>query len=296
MEDVEAAKVNETFEENGEGTVLLCDWRDKLAHDEAVSGLLNAWSAKHKNGHARPCQECVEGFAILKRSIALLQETLPAPTGRHEQELHKLVKMFDTLVDISQGRTRLDALNALKVPSHQVCPYTGVTQQEQPVLDLSNMPLYRNPSSGFTVYDKLGGWETLVAAVQGLYDKVFGDERMNYLFVGVKENVLKQHMLGFMTAALSGKVRFHPKYLWKVHKDLILKKGANTTHFDLMVHHFKGTLDELGVDKELTANAISIMKRERHWFAVTVDDDMSEFEDHDGGSVTLEGPSVSCHF
>ncbi|WP_446009002.1 group I truncated hemoglobin [Candidatus Electrothrix sp.] len=108
-----------------------------------------------------------------------------------------------------------------------------------------------------TLYEQLGGAPAVDAAVKGFYDKVLADERVNGFFEGVDMDRQIRMQTEFLTFAFGGPNNYQGKDLRAAHAHLVAK-GLNDTHYDVIIEHLGGTLQELGVSDELIGEAAAV--------------------------------------
>ncbi|CAK8711910.1 Group 1 truncated hemoglobin [Candidatus Electrothrix laxa] len=108
-----------------------------------------------------------------------------------------------------------------------------------------------------TLYEQLGGEPAVTAAVDGFYDKVLADDRVNGFFEGVDMDRQRAMQTAFLTFAFGGPNSYEGKDLRAGHAHLVAK-GLNDTHFDIILEHLGSTLKELGVKDELIQQAAGV--------------------------------------
>mgnify|MGYP003573627884 FL=1 len=108
-----------------------------------------------------------------------------------------------------------------------------------------------------TLYEQLGGEPAVKAAVDGFYDKVLADDRVNGFFEGVDMDRQRAMQTAFLTFAFGGPNAYEGKDLRAGHAHLVAK-GLNDTHFDVIIEHLGATLKELGVADELIQRAADV--------------------------------------
>ncbi|MER7006752.1 group 1 truncated hemoglobin [Dactylosporangium sp. NPDC000555] len=94
-----------------------------------------------------------------------------------------------------------------------------------------------------SIYDAIGGAESVRAAVEGFYTRVLGDSRLAGFFADVDISRLKTHQRAFIAAALGGPEVYAGRDMAAAHAGL----GLTDAHFDAVVAHLADTLTELGV-------------------------------------------------
>ena len=114
-----------------------------------------------------------------------------------------------------------------------------------------------------TLFELLGGEAAVKAAVDGFYDKVLADDRVNGFFEGVDMERQRRMQTGFLTFAFGGPSGYNGKSLRAAHAHLVAK-GLNDTHFDIILEHLAATLKELGVKDELIQQAADVANSVRN--------------------------------
>lgn len=112
-----------------------------------------------------------------------------------------------------------------------------------------------------TLFEKIGGAETIDAAVDNFYLKILKDDRISSFLIGadVKEQALRLKM--FLTYAFGGLISCPGKSMRAAHQELVDHQGLGDEHFDAVVESLIDTLTELGLAKSLIEEvAVSIEK------------------------------------
>nr|MDU9044856.1 group 1 truncated hemoglobin [Candidatus Electrothrix aestuarii] len=108
-----------------------------------------------------------------------------------------------------------------------------------------------------TLFEEIGGHDAVKAAVDGFYEKVLADDRVNGFFKGVDMDRQRAMQTAFLTFAFGGPNAYEGKNLRAAHAHLVAK-GLNDTHFDIILEHLGATLKELGVKDELIQQAADV--------------------------------------
>lgn len=100
-----------------------------------------------------------------------------------------------------------------------------------------------------SLFERLGGQNSVNAAVDIFYRKMLMDERVSHFFdeIDMEQQILKQK--GFLTMVFGGPNEYNGKNMREGHAHL-LKKGLNDSHVDIVIEHLGATLAELGVNAE----------------------------------------------
>lgn len=98
-----------------------------------------------------------------------------------------------------------------------------------------------------SLFERLGGQESVNAAVDIFYRKMLTDDRVSHFFddIDMEQQVLKQK--GFLTMVFGGPNAYTGKNMREGHAHL-LKQGLNDSHVDIVIAHLGATLEELGAD------------------------------------------------
>lgn len=114
-----------------------------------------------------------------------------------------------------------------------------------------------------TLYDQLGGEAAVNAAVDIFYRKVLSDYRINRFFdnLDMEQQAAKQK--AFLTMAFGGPNNYTGTDMRNAHAKLV-KMGLDDSHFDAVMEHLSGTLQELNVPQELIAQVAAIAESTRN--------------------------------
>jgi truncated hemoglobin YjbI len=98
-----------------------------------------------------------------------------------------------------------------------------------------------------SLYDMIGGEARLRAVLKALYDKLFDDPIVGFLFAGKDKAHIVEQQLAFTSHFLGGPHAYQGKPLPEAHAALPLLPG----HFDRRHRLLAQTLDEQGVSEEV---------------------------------------------
>jgi hemoglobin len=98
-----------------------------------------------------------------------------------------------------------------------------------------------------TIYDQIGGRESVAAAVDIFYARVLDDSLLAPWFAGTDMRRQKAHMRAFLAVALGGADLYRGRDMGAAHAGL----GVTDEAFDRVVSHLVATLTELSVPLEL---------------------------------------------
>lgn len=114
-----------------------------------------------------------------------------------------------------------------------------------------------------SLFDQIGGFDAIVAAVDIFYAKVIGDASLAPFFEHLSMDMQSEKMVAFMAWAFGGPGEFKGKDLREAHKPLVKNKGLNDSHFDAVAVHLEATLKELNVPNNLIKEALGIVASTR---------------------------------
>lgn len=104
-----------------------------------------------------------------------------------------------------------------------------------------------------TLFEELGGKNSIELAVDKFYDRVLNDERINRFFANVDMEKQRQHQKAFLTYAFGGSEGYDGRSLRNAHKRLVEEMGLQSEHFDAVIEDLVLTPREIGVPDELIA-------------------------------------------
>lgn len=101
-----------------------------------------------------------------------------------------------------------------------------------------------------SLFEQIGGAKAMEAAVELFYRRVLMDERISSFFEGVDMERQAAKQQAFLTLVCGGPHSYTGLDMRKGHAHLV-QRGLNDVHFDAVVEHLSGTLEELGVARPL---------------------------------------------
>ncbi|KAG2494239.1 hypothetical protein HYH03_007596 [Edaphochlamys debaryana] len=110
-----------------------------------------------------------------------------------------------------------------------------------------------------SLYNRLGGAEAVQAAVGIFYARLLKDAALMPFFEGVDMKAQERKQVAFMTYVFGGAGAYQGRDLAAAHRRLILEKGLEEEHFDLVAGHLLTTLSELQVPTPLIEEAMGIV-------------------------------------
>ncbi len=113
-----------------------------------------------------------------------------------------------------------------------------------------------------SLYEQLGGEAAVNAAVDIFYRRVLNDYRINRFFdnVDMEQQAAKQK--SFLTMAFGGPNNYTGSDMRQAHAKLV-NKGLDDSHFDAVMEHLTGTLEELSVPQDLIDQVAAIAESTR---------------------------------
>ena len=115
-----------------------------------------------------------------------------------------------------------------------------------------------------TLYEKLGGENTVKLVVEKFYERVLNDDRINHFFEQVDMFKQKIHQIDFLTYAFEGSERYRGSAMREVHRKLVQEKGLSDEHFDAFIEDLVETLKELDISPALIEEALAIAGSVEH--------------------------------
>ncbi len=117
-------------------------------------------------------------------------------------------------------------------------------------------------SDSATLYEELGGEPAVDAAVDIFYRRVLNDHRINRFFnnIDMEQQAAKQK--AFLTMVFGGPNNYTGTDMRSAHARLV-KMGLDDSHFDAVMEHLTGTLQELNVDQALVDQVAGIAEGAR---------------------------------
>lgn len=115
-----------------------------------------------------------------------------------------------------------------------------------------------------SLYEQLGGEAAVGAAVDIFYRKVLADHRINRFFehTDIDKQAAKQK--AFLTMAFGGPNHYTGTDMRQAHAHLVQKLGLDDSHFDAVMEHLTGTLQELNVPAPQIAQVAAIAESTRN--------------------------------
>jgi len=117
-------------------------------------------------------------------------------------------------------------------------------------------------SSNKTLFEQLGGEAAVDAAVDIFYRRVLNDYRINRFFDNTDMDQQAAKQKAFLTMAFGGPNNYSGTDMRTAHARFV-KMGLDDSHFDAVVEHLAGTLQELNVPDALIEQVAAIAETTR---------------------------------
>lgn len=114
-----------------------------------------------------------------------------------------------------------------------------------------------------SMYERLGGHDTVKVAVAVFYSRVLADGLLAPYFEGIDLARLRSHQTAFLSVAMDGPDVFSGRSLSDAHTGLAITGEA----FDAMIEHLEFALSDVGVD---AVDVAELVLRVRQFRALVV--------------------------
>ena len=112
-----------------------------------------------------------------------------------------------------------------------------------------------------------GDANALRAAVDLFYEKNLADDRVSRFFDGADMDRLRRHQFNFMRVAFGGDASaYGGRGIFEAHKHLMLERGLDERHFDVVAENLAATLEELGVAADVVGDVVQTVAPLRELF------------------------------
>lgn len=99
-----------------------------------------------------------------------------------------------------------------------------------------------------SLYDRLGGDDAIVAALDAFYERVLDDPEVAPYFDGLDVDRIKDRQRDFLAMAFGGPDRYEGRDLRTAHRRA-RSRGLDEHGYHVFMDHFEQTLVDLGVDR-----------------------------------------------
>jgi hemoglobin len=113
------------------------------------------------------------------------------------------------------------------------------------------------------LYDLIGGRQTVWAATESFYRRVFADDTLSPFFKTTDMAQLCSRQSMFISMLLGGRVVYTGNDIRAAHA-LAREQGLNDGHFDRFLSHFREALDEVGVEADKVERVTKLLESKRN--------------------------------
>jgi hemoglobin len=112
------------------------------------------------------------------------------------------------------------------------------------------------------LYDLIGGRQTVWAATESFYRRVFADDTLRPFFLTTDMAQLCARQSMFISMLVGGRVVYTGKNIHAAH-ELAREQGLNDGHFDRFLAHFREALNEVGVEPDRVTRVLKLLESRR---------------------------------
>jgi hemoglobin len=113
------------------------------------------------------------------------------------------------------------------------------------------------------LYDLIGGRQTVWAATEAFYRRVFADDTLSPFFKTTDVAQLCSRQSMFISMLLGGRVVYTGKDIQAAHAPA-REQGLNDGHFDRFLRHFREALNEVGVEPDQLERVTKLLETRRN--------------------------------
>ena len=113
------------------------------------------------------------------------------------------------------------------------------------------------------LYDLIGGRQTVWAATESFYRRVFADDTLRPFFKSADMAQLRARQSMFISMLLGGRVVYTGKDIHAAHAPA-RKQGLNDRHFDTFLRHFREALNDVGVQADKVEKVTKLLESKRN--------------------------------
>ena len=113
------------------------------------------------------------------------------------------------------------------------------------------------------LYDLIGGSQTVRAATEAFYRRVFADDTLGPFFKTTDMAQLCSRQSMFISMLLGGRVVYTGKDMHAAHVQA-REQGLNDGHFDRFLRHFREALYEVGVEAQKVEKVANLLETKRN--------------------------------
>lgn len=112
------------------------------------------------------------------------------------------------------------------------------------------------------LYDLIGGNQTIRAATEAFYKRIFADDTLRPFFESTDMAQLRARQSMFISMLLGGRVVYTGKEIAAAHAHA-RGQGLNDGHFDKFLQHFREALNEVGVEADKADKVLKLLEKRR---------------------------------
>ena len=113
------------------------------------------------------------------------------------------------------------------------------------------------------LYDLIGGRQTVWAATESFYKRVFADDTLRPFFKSADMAQLCARQSMFISMLLGGRVVYTGKEIHAAHAHA-REQGLNDGHFDRFLSYFREALNEVGVQADKVETVTKLLETRRN--------------------------------
>lgn len=113
------------------------------------------------------------------------------------------------------------------------------------------------------LYDLIGGRQTVWAAIESFYKRVYADDTLRPFFKTTDMAQLRTRQSMFISMLLGGRIVYAGKDIHAAHAQA-REQGLNDGHFDRFLRHFREALEEVGVQADKLDKATKLLEAKRN--------------------------------
>jgi hemoglobin len=110
-----------------------------------------------------------------------------------------------------------------------------------------------------SLYDRVGGEATIMAAVGILYEKLLADDATRPFFEHLELEALVKKQIAFLACAFGGPEAYRGRDLRTAHRQLVASKGLGDAAFDAVARHLAATLTELELEPAVIDEVLGLI-------------------------------------
>ena len=113
------------------------------------------------------------------------------------------------------------------------------------------------------LYDLIGGRQTVWAATESFYKRVYADDTLRPFFKTTDMAQLAARQSMFISMLLGGRVVYTGKDIHAAHAHA-REQGLNDGHFDRFLMHFREALNDVGVEADKVEKVTKLLETRRN--------------------------------